>query len=588
MPSAYRSQSPLLAVPAPPGPLRAPSRLRRAAICLSVGSRASGHMRTITAGAGRRLTKAGCGRGTASGLQAWGCQRTSMRIVFANLGHITSCMSKRTTRLRSAWVVVPACQTAGSSCPTSRRPCRSAALTWWAATGASAGRVSLELLQDRQLLMPVPLETPGHQAGFGFPFLRAPSGLLGLVAGARQPQVPLVIHGARLGCQLRARLQGTGALRRFDRRSEPRGHCRGNPLAADARAGCARKRVVEPRTDIPRAAAIGPIPHRHATAADATPHDAWQEGTTFAPRASPLLGIDRALIVELLLMATKLGPAEIAGGRRFQERWPLVTLDLARGALHARGCARQRPLPRLGAPIDVGPRREGMVQEGQHPRVPQRAPDHRACALAVPPPLGNLHAMFRTMLHHGHGGLCGGKPRNHLTHRVLDCFIGLAPNLPRCLRDYPHWKPPSPRTARRFFARAPDQPAGQPGQCCFTHGAAEAEEQPIMVLPRIIDPIFVDHQGVGHGTDLQQTIPGAAGAGQARRFSPAHGSRPPQADFGDARRTAIATGARGSGMALVLVNDDDQMLRPSPGVGALSALILAGRTGRVVADLHEG
>jgi hypothetical protein len=109
-----------------------------------------------------------------------------------------------------------------------------------------------------------------------------------------------------------------------------------------------------------------------------------------------------------------------------------------------------------------------------------------------------------------------------------------------------------------------------------------------MVLPRIIDPIFVDHQGVGHGTDLQQTIPGAAGAGQARRFSPAHGSRPPQADFGDARRTAIATGARGSGMALVLVNDDDQMLRPSPGVGALSALILAGRTGRVVADLHEG
>jgi hypothetical protein len=140
----------------------------------------------------------------------------------------------------------------------------------------------------------------------------------------------------------------------------------------------------------------------------------------------------------------------------------------------------------------------------------------------------------------------------------------------------------------RFFARAADQPAVHPVPFCFAHGAAEPSEHPIIILSRIIDPLFIDHQGVSQGPDLKQPIPVTAGASQARRFSTPHRSGSPQADCGDARLTALSPSARGARTTLVLVHDDDQRLRPSQSVGALSALILAGRTRRILTDLHEG
>src|SRR5712691_8679318 len=108
-----------------------------------------------------------------------------------------------------------------------------------------------------------------------------------------------------------------------------------------------------------------------------------------------------------------------------------------------------------------------------------------------------------------------------------------------------------------------------------------------MVLPWIIDPIFVDHQRVGQGADFNEAIPVAAGAGQARRFETQYGSGPPQADFGDEILKAIATGSGGSGAALILVNDHHERLWPSQGLGTLRKLVLAGCTGRVVSDLDE-
>jgi hypothetical protein len=170
---------------------------------------------------------------------------------------------------------------------------------------------------------------------------------------------------------------------------------------------------------------------------------------------------------------------------------------------------------------------------------------------------------------------------------MLDFLIGIENNLPRGIIDSSHRQPKTQCAVLRFFARAADQPAVHPVQFCFAHRAAEASEQPIIVLPRIIDAIFVDHQGVGQGADFNQAIPVAAGAGQARRFSTEDGSRPPQADCGDEMLKALATDAGGARPPLVLVNDDHEMLRPSQVVGALGQLVLAGGTGGVVAHLHQ-
>ena len=195
--------------------------------------------------------------------------------------------------------------------------------------------------------------------------------------------------------------------------------------------------------------------------------------------------------------------------------------------------------------------------------------------------------MVRKMFHHGSGRLRPCKHLEYLAHRVLDFLIGIEHNLTRGIIDSSHRQPKTQRALLRFFELAADQPAVQPVQFRFAHRAAESSEQPIIVLPRIIDAIFVDHQSVGQGADFNQAIPVAAGAGQARRFSTEDGSRPPQADFGDERLKAIATGAGGPGAALILVDDDHEMLRPSQVLGALGQLVLAGRTRGIVTDLHQ-
>jgi hypothetical protein len=171
---------------------------------------------------------------------------------------------------------------------------------------------------------------------------------------------------------------------------------------------------------------------------------------------------------------------------------------------------------------------------------------------------------------------------------MLDFLVGIEPNLPPRIIDSPDWQAKAQRAVLRFFQLAPHETTGQPVEFRFAHGAAESSEQPIIVLPRVIDAIFVDHQGAGQGTDFNEAIPVATGAGQTGRFSTQDRSRPPQADLSNKILKAVSTGAGGSGAALVLINDDDERFWPSQVVGAFSELVLARCTGGVIADLHEG
>jgi hypothetical protein len=52
-------------------------------------------------------------------------------------------------------------------------------------------------------------------------------------------------------------------------------------------------------------------------------------------------------------------------------------------------------------------------------------------------------------------------------------------------------------------------------QLGFAHGPFDPQEQAIVVLSRIINAILVDDEGIGQATDLDETIPVAAGTSQA-------------------------------------------------------------------------
>jgi hypothetical protein len=385
-----------------------------------------------------------------------------------------------------------------------------------------------------------------------------------------------------------ARLQSNGELRRFDRRSEQLRHRRVKASAAPALAGWASKRGMEPGTAIHRAAPIGPRAYRQATTAAPTPSHALHQGAAFAPCSPRLGGGQRASVVELLLLAATLGPADRARVIILQDCRPRVAFALARGALDTRRFAGQRALPGCRTSIDVGSGGKRVVQDRQPPGLAQRTPDPCTCALAPPPPLRNLHPVICTGFHHPSGRLRAGKDLEDSAHRVPDFLIGIEPNRPRRLRDEAHGSPKAQGAVRRLFPRAAAQPAVPPVECRVAHRASESSEQSLLVLPRIIAAIFVDPQGGGPGAACHQAIPGAAGAGQARRCSTQHGSGPPQADFGDELCNPIATAAGSAGAAVLVVHDDHERFRPSQVGSALRPVVLAGGPGGVVADLAEG
>ena len=108
-----------------------------------------------------------------------------------------------------------------------------------------------------------------------------------------------------------------------------------------------------------------------------------------------------------------------------------------------------------------------------------------------------------------------------------------------------------------------------------------------MVLPRVINPIFVDYQGISECTDCQQTVPIAAGTGQARGCQAEDGTGPAQADFRDQLLKALATHAGGPRATLILIQDPDLIFEPNQLAGTVGQLVLACSTTGVLSDLAQ-
>ena len=76
------------------------------------------------------------------------------------------------------------------------------------------------------------------------------------------------------------------------------------------------------------------------------------------------------------------------------------------------------------------------------------------------------------------------------------------------------------------------------------------------------------------GADLQQAMPVAAIAGQARDLQSQHDAGASQAHLGDQSLEAFAIGGRGSRLAQVAVDDDDPFDRPTQGHGPFAQGVL--------------
>ena len=132
------------------------------------------------------------------------------------------------------------------------------------------------------------------------------------------------------------------------------------------------------------------------------------------------------------------------------------------------------------------------------------------------------------------------------------------------------------------------QPGSQHVELGFGHRALEPEEQPIVEVARVVDAVFIEDERIGEGADLEQAMPVGRVAGQAGDLEAHHQAGPAHAHFRDQMLEAFALDGRGSGLALVAVDDDDLIVSPAQRHGPLTQRVLALGALGVLEHLTQG
>lgn len=78
-------------------------------------------------------------------------------------------------------------------------------------------------------------------------------------------------------------------------------------------------------------------------------------------------------------------------------------------------------------------------------------------------------------------------------------------------------------------------------------------------MRRLVEPVFIQDQGVGQGARLEQAVPVRRVARETRHLEPHHEARTPQADIAHELLKAFTVRGRRAGLAEVAVDDDNLM-----------------------------
>jgi hypothetical protein len=121
--------------------------------------------------------------------------------------------------------------------------------------------------------------------------------------------------------------------------------------------------------------------------------------------------------------------------------------------------------------------------------------------------------------HAANGALAFELLKNEPQHR-LRLFIGVFDHVAGETTDiahghlHPQFAPPG------FGLLTGPQPLFEDVQFCLRHGPLESENESVVIIPRVVDPIKITNQGAKQGADFQQWMPVTIGAGQARHLYP--------------------------------------------------------------------
>ena len=336
------------------------------------------------------------------------------------------------------------------------------------------------------------------------------------------------------------------------------------------------------RAQLPAPAAL--VAHRHLVAAPAAGDQPGQQGRAVAHRAQALgtgpVSI-QSLHVPLVLL-----DADIGRQHPGQVDQPAIPPDP--------DPARARP-PRLAPPgiqcaaaIGVNTSVGRVAQHVRHPGAAGTAPGQLPALGPFPLPDSQLDAVIREKPQHGahraqpleqaedqayHGA--------HLLIRIQHHFTGQTAHQPG-------------RQRHRQLAAAGlgDPPGPHPlldqMQLSLADGALQAQQQPVVVLGRVINAVQVAQQRPGQRAQLQQLMPLPARPGQPGHLDAQHDPHMIQPYLGDQPREARTRVGAGGRMPQVLIDHQHPRRRPPQRDRALGQPVLQPRGLGVIGHLSRG
>ena len=137
-----------------------------------------------------------------------------------------------------------------------------------------------------------------------------------------------------------------------------------------------------------------------------------------------------------------------------------------------------------------------------------------------------------------------------------DLAVGLAPHQPD--------RQSATQLAAGGLAADPAVEAGaQDVQFGLGHGALHAQQHPIIEQPRMVDPVGIGDQRVGHPGQVQQPVPVGVVAGQPRHLQRQHDPDLAEPDLGGQLGEPGPAGGARAADAEVVVDHPDRAARPA-------------------------
>ena len=162
-----------------------------------------------------------------------------------------------------------------------------------------------------------------------------------------------------------------------------------------------------------------------------------------------------------------------------------------------------------------------------------------------------------------------------------DFAVGFAPHQPD--------RQSATQLAAGGLAADPAVEAGaQNVQFGLGHGALHAQQHPIIEQPRMVDPVGIGDQRVGHPGQIQQPIPVGVVAGQPRHLQRQHDPDLAEPDLGGQLGEPGPAGGGSGADAEVVVDHPDRAARPAQLGCSRDEVVLAGGGLPVAAELGRG